>query len=481
MNKQIFMMKPIKFTINRNRAVIIISFCVILVILGLLFEESYICTYSVSWIVNIFFLFRIKDCQQIEGNLFNRYTIFLCICYLYMFGRTLLFSLNLIDLDEVLEKYEILLINKYLLFATPAFYIFTMPVVLFKDKLKNVDTIIYQEDYITKKCVAIISAIFLVASAPFYWKNTIEFVVTALISGYAANYIDSGVPVETTGIIGNLLILYVPSIAFLMVNSKSKFLQYIFLSLLVVPAFSYMFVGARGNAMSLLTCSVFLWVTEVLRSPKKKVYIFIIAVVGFLLLWLFSILREVRNYSLGSPVEIINMLMFTNPFEGIISSIKEIGGTIYVWIEVKCLVPSVYSYGYGYSYLASFFACIPSVLIGYSFAEDAALDVWLTDTLGADYGLGFSIFAEAYYNFGALGIVFIFFVGWFVFYFLSGNVAKGVNLRYRNAISAIAIYFFTNIARNSMSLSIRNIFYGIVVPLILINILRNLWICKKRK
>lgn len=466
-----------KATISVNRIIFFLISVSSLLIGEIFIANSHIYTYIICWIADFFFVLRIFDCKNIEGKLFNKYAIFIFAFYLYMFGNVLLFSLGIINIEDLRKNYNIEAINQCLLYATLSFYFFTLPVLLFKNSPPTISEKYYNLDYFTKKSVSIIGGILLLISMPIYWENVIDFVTTALTSGYAANYIDNND--SSAGISGNLMIFYVPMSVMLLVNCNRKLYKYLFLSLLIIPALSYMFVGGRGQAMSLLLCAIFLWLTEIIESRNKGKYLLIVVIIGFLLLGLFSTLREIRDYSLGSPAEIISIFLDNNLLEGIISTIKEMGSTIYIWLEVEHIVPTSFNWGYGYSYLASILACIPSNLVGYSFANDAALDVWLTEVSGANYGLGFSTFAETYYNFGYFGIILIFFVGLFVFWMLSGNISSWLDYKYRNAISAIALYIFVNTARNSLALSVRNICYGILIPMLLIYILRKILILKR--
>lgn len=465
--------KKKKEIVNINRLILLIIISIIMLIFVFNYENSYLCTYVMSWIINILFILRLIDCKKNEKSIFNKYSLFISVCYLYFFGRIFLFSFNLINLDNIIYKYDIELINKYLLFSAPSFYIFTMPIVLFRNSaIDKINMRMKKKDPLTQKSVTIICLFLLIISAPIYWLDMIDFVQTALLNGYGANFIHD--KTSNSGIFGNVILLYVPSVVFLLVNTKKIFLKYIYLMMLIVPAIGYMFVGGRGPAMALLLCSTFLWMEEICRSRKKEKYLWLIILVGVLLLGFFSTLRELRVHSLTNPGEMLKIFFSNNIFEEAISTIKEIGSTMYTWIKVENIVPSVYNYKFGYSYISSILACIPSNLIGYSFADDAALDIWLTKVTGADYGLGFSMLAESYYNFGFLGILTIFFIGVFIFYFISGNFAKNVAVKYMNAVSAISIYIFTNTARNSLSLSVRYVFWGIVIPWILINLMKNI-------
>lgn len=449
------------YALEANRVLIVFFGGIIIVLCMLIYESSW-CTYLMSWMANFCLILRLKDSKKIEGNLFNKYSLFLFVSYLYLFGRSALFSLGLININDMSNYYNIVSINKYLLFAVPSFYVFTIPMQLYENRKNNE---INKESGSIREAVVIVCSVLLIISAPLYLRSVNNFVQMALEKGYAANFLENNV---AGGLFENMRMFYVPSIVLLISNSRKRITQYFLLLLLLVPAVSYLFVGSRGNAMALFMCMLFLWVAEIKKNENSKKFLLVLIIIAVILLGLFSTLSKIRDHSLASPFEILDIFFESNIFEGVISTIKEIGSTIFVWIRVEEIVPSIVQFRFGYSYLASILACIPSGLIGHSFADDAALDVWLTEMYHADYGLGFSMLAESYCNFGYFGIVSIFFVGIFIFYCLSGNILKKAGIRYKNAISAISLYIFTNTARNALSLSVRNVFYGIVIPVLLI-------------
>lgn len=464
-----------KISIKSTRIMILIGCLLCGVSFIPISEKSIICTFVLSWMANLFLVLRLQDCKTTDGTILNKYSMFIFVCFLYAFGRTFLFSIGLITIKDLMNTYQIGLINKYLLYSVPSFYFFTIPVKRFVSSDKNSKLLTDNYQMISGQAVTVVCGFLLLLSAPFYLKSVVQFVSVAIRQGYAANYINEE---SVSGIFGNVIMFYVPAIAFLIVNMKNRILKYILLFMLLLPAMGYLFAGARGNAMALIICLVFLWLADIGKPEKRSKHLIAILLGGIILLGLFATLRDMRDYSLGSPIEIITIFISENLIDGIKSTIGEIGSTMYTWIRVAKIVPSTENFLFGYSYVASVLSCIPSVLIGYSFANDAALDVWLTQKYNANYGLGFSMFAESYYNFGYLGIVFIFFVGLFMFYFISGNIIKNWSLSYKNAVTAIALYIFTNVARKPMGLSVRNVFYGIIIPLLLIKIVNM--IIKKR-
>lgn len=87
-----------------------------------------------------------------------------------------------------------------------------------------------------------------------------------------------------------------------------------------------------------------------------------------------------------------------------------------------------------------------------------------------DYGPGYSLIAESYYNFGWFGIVAMFFLGVIIQKCFTNKKVDDKRVLY-DAEICIVLYFLTLVVRNSLALFFRNIFFGVLLPIIFINIL----------
>ena len=459
--------------VSPYRVVVIMCVGLIMILIpSVLGVHSADVTFFYSWAANLILIVRIIDYKRIFGKTINKFSLFIIAFFMYTFGKTLLFSLGIIGEKDWSGIYSTESVNSYLFFSVPAFYFFSMAgLVISKRAAKNMEArkIITKES--DKRIVRITGCVFfclLVLSAPFYIGSWTKFIITAREHGYAANFGEGG---SSSSLVTNVALFFIPAVIFCFFCCKRKIFKYLLLFCLLAIGISYLFVGSRGNSVALMVSAMFIWLEELCPPKKRKVYIITIIISVFLLLGLFSVLRDIRDHSLGSPSEIISILFSGNIFDEAVSAIKEIGGTAIAWIRVREIVPEIYEYQYGYSYLAAFLACIPSAVIGYSFADDAALDVWLTKIMNANYGVGFSTMAEAYVNFGWLGILLIFFLGLFIFWCLCGSIWRNKPTRLDAAVSAVALYVFSNTARNPLALSVRNMVYGVVIPLALIKFL----------
>lgn len=160
---------------------------------------------------------------------------------------------------------------------------------------------------------------------------------------------------------------------------------------------------------------------------------------------------------------------------GAVDAVAEMGGTMFCLIKTMNLVPEHQSYRYGRSYLYAFTSLIPNLGFWdiHPAKKEANLSDWLTDSLGLDYGTGFSMCAEAYANFGYLCFVAFFFWGWFLASVFGKIEISAQTQNYAlMAFLLILFWFFLTLPRNNFINLIRPFFF-IAGPVYLY--------CKKQK
>lgn len=422
---------------------------------------------------------------NIKKTNINPYTFFF-ICYmLFSYGQILLYVFGIqhsrYDLINIYTSSEILSYCIYFIISTVFFLLGAFSAIRkdvyyikinYQHKERNIEI-----DLLFRKSVKIVAWILFLIVMPLYVYSLADNVLKAIKFGYRAIYI-SKVTTPITNIIEELKGWFVPSVLFLLViykNNSRK--RNIFLLIIFGIIIGGLIIGRRGEAMSLVLSVVFLWDSEIRSfSNKNKVFTTIFLLFLIVMLPIIATYRGMDNKTISGLINAISTLKSKNPLVDIIA---ELGFSMQPWLMVKELIPSIFDFKLGQSYVASLMAIIPSILFGgYSFTKYANLAHWLMETLKMDYGPGFSMHAEAYYNFGWLGIPFMFVIGYFYYKLLSNNFIKGSMIKYKNVLSAIALYLFIMNIRSSMYLTIRNEVYIIILPIILIYTIFN--ILKKR-
>lgn len=178
----------------------------------------------------------------------------------------------------------------------------------------------------------------------------------------------------------------------------------------------------------------------------------------FFLLQILSYVASVRTDS-GRGASMESVKIENN---GAVDAVAEMGGTMFCLIKTMNLVPECQSYRYGRSYMYAFTSIIPNLGFWdiHPAKKEANLSDWLTDSLGLDYGTGFSMCAEAYANFGYLCFLAFIFWGWFL-----ANIFGKIEISAQTqnyalmAFLLILFWFFLTLPRNNFINLIRPFFF----------------------
>lgn len=426
-------------------------------------DMSYYLAYNVDFIVFYGFFYFVKK----EKTLFNLYSLFWLSVSLFSFGHVILFSFGLdAPIRFIFDSYPLKLVNEYMIFGFCSFvFLFFSGVIVYNLKTESSDLKLFRPPKDNAKWIFLILA---AISTPFYIYKIIQYLKTAALYGYGSIY-----EIEGNIVVTILAMWFIPSIFGSIYCYKNDFRKYVFVGLLIFPIISFLIIGGRGAALSILMCLMYLWNATVYKLSKIQT-IFVIICGLFIMVLIPSIGEYRSSTNTLSFFAILNDNIGLGFSEVLRKVFGELGGTAQIWLRLQNLVPIPYEYKYGFSYVSSILCCIPSFLLGgFSFAKYANLSEWITKVEGTKYGLGFSMLGEAYYNFGWFGIIDIFFVGLFMFYIISCKWLPKSLIRYKYVFSACALYIFATTGRDSLYLGIRHVLYMIILPTIIIYLTRK--------
>lgn len=293
--------------------------------------------------------------------------------------------------------------------------------------------------------------------------------VTTAVDGYADNFITSSAsPIEN--ILLNFGLFFIPGLLLVAIANKNSLRVRVFMtitfSVLIVLALT---TGGRSDAILLVLAIFWLYTNEIRRL--KKVHLVFAGFAGYIFMRISNALAEFRISDDKSISELVSLIVYGKSDGGgtVGNILNEFGFNIFSLHNTMSLVPSHQNFADGYTYFASMMAIIPSYFFGgYSFSEAAGLPEWLKNTLGLDYGPGFSIAAESYYNFGWFGIVAMFILG-FILVKMFTNNARNADMRsLKNVFIATTLYATLFMARDTSLMLFRRYFYMVVVPTLII-------------
>lgn len=285
----------------------------------------------------------------------------------------------------------------------------------------------------------------------------IMFVRAELIQFFTMGYGETTVG-QFSGIVLRLHYLFIPSL-FIRYSGKvflkkKKNLE-IFIILLQIIVFLAM--GDRGSGLALLV--TFIWLRAATDSHfniKKYIIPILIVILSIPIIKYYRIgFTSNHDAAFSSAVE---YALKNNP---IIDILLEMGASqnIIIMTMNKTAITGI---AYGKAYLDFFIKMLPS-FFGIE-QKYGTLAKWVIGTTGYQTQ-GYSIWGEAYLNFGYFGILFMFVIGYiFRFFLKSGGYSKVLSL----LKVSITLSFFCDIARRSISEFGYNFLYDIIIPIILV-------------
>jgi oligosaccharide repeat unit polymerase len=190
-----------------------------------------------------------------------------------------------------------------------------------------------------------------------------------------------------------------------------------------------MFLGFRGVAVVVLAAFLWLWHRAIRRLPTL-VPVLVLAAVAVLVLPLVGITRN----SAGS--DRISLTAWENAYASIdnpaVAILSEMGGSMIAPAYTIRFVPTDHAYELGSSYAYGVLSLIPNLFWPVHPAAEHSPSKWLVEkaepaTARAGGGLGYSVIAEAYLNFGFLGAgVPMVLLGWGI-----GRLSRWTDVNYK--------------------------------------------------
>lgn len=285
-----------------------------------------------------------------------------------------------------------------------------------------------------------------------------QFIYLHLIQYLTVGYGESAVD-QMSGLFLRLHYLFIPALIICFCSNKYRNKRTTLYSLLLLgQVLFFLFMGDRGTGLTILVTYMLMNATfDKSFSVKKYILPSIIIVL------LIPIVKYYRIFftqgGTGAFTEAISYSLKNNP---IVDTLLETGGSQKILLLTISKVRQE-GFAYGKAYLDFFIKMIPS-FFGVE-TNYGTLAKWVIGTTGYQTQ-GYSIWGEAYLNFGQFGIFFMFIIGR-VFRYLLYTDRDNKNLFQTMRVS-VALYFFADVARRSISEFGYNFLYDLILPLAVI-------------
>lgn len=437
--------------------IILLIMSVVYTIIGCITDNPTIHSLSMMGWFGIIQLVYCIICWMKRGNQFiSPYIVFLLTLYVFSYGQSFLWAFGLefertligfrgVIIPEIF-KAQVLTIIMLAFFQIGASY--------YCIKIKNINNNAISAN-VTFRLKKIGWILFAISVLP-YSIETYSNMLLSLTSGYGALYGGTAKIglANWSGIIADYCI---PSLICLYIAYRQHPLMRRIITLFfLINIIAILITGGRTFAVILLALVIILYNYLVKRFTRKWLVVGCFGV--FFLLQILSYVASVRTES-GRGASMESVRIENN---GAVDAVAEMGGTMFCLIKTMNLVPEHQSYRYGRSYMYAFTSVIPNLGFWdiHPAKKEANLSDWLTDSLGLDYGTGFSMCAEAYANFGYLCFVVFFFWGRFIAS-LFGKIEISAQM-HNYALMAfllILFWFFLTLPRNNFINLIRPVFF----------------------
>ncbi|WP_421381808.1 O-antigen polysaccharide polymerase Wzy [Bacillus salacetis] len=435
-----------------------------------------------AWIGNFVLAWNIFSWWRLTKRLLSPYIIFIVTFYFFTFGLPFLRSFGIFYKgDNLYDHFS----SEQMLSAqifTSICVAFIHIGAIFSLSSNTVDSKPSHFGINNKhllKSIKIVGWGLFIGSSYFYLSHAINNALISIQYGYMSLYNYDGSRHVSSSSMGNFVasikLFFIPSVFLLLVAYKKKpVISTPLTAILIISVLLGFLSGERGGSTALLISYV--WFRHVQIKPFKGHRKVFMVVGGFFFVSILPVIGQFRIEKTKNASVFLEILIkkFTseNP---LFTAIGSLGGSMQPLLEVMRLIPDFYSFQYGETYFSSVMAIIPSFLMGgFSFSDNAALAEWLMNILNLNYGLGFSLPAETYYNFGWFGAGIMGIIG-FVF-------AKAFTTRYqgndklvlKNALISIALYYLIMTSRDSMLFVFRYMFYCVIIPYVLIVLITSI-------
>ena len=219
----------------------------------------------------------------------------------------------------------------------------------------------------------------------------------------------------------------------------------------------------------------YLWLNNKMalsKSQERRTTIIAICAVLFLML-IIPVIGATRNTGELSVNTVLSSLVGEDSFiSTIFETISNLGYSVFPTIKTMQIVPNTEGYHWGQSYLYALLSVFPNVFGGTHISvKYAALAQWLMKTLGMTYGPGYSMPAEAYYNFGWAGILAMPIIGCIISKLLYENDKNLTDLKLFSIVGAFIVLF--SIPRRDTLTAVRELAYYVGLLYLIVYLLKR--------
>jgi hypothetical protein len=432
-------------------------------------------TGTIAFALSIYFYYRETK------TLFSPYIIFYTVFFLFHFGQCLMYGLFIQYKYYVFDRFSSDIVINGALYSVFCIIVFHLGNLVVLKSKKSINSSFLTRINNEQAIRAMGYLLFFLSIFPAFYNSIYEMIVS-IKYGYAGTYKYAKEPFFLFTFLQNL---FIPSCILLIVTFKQRDVKALIIKLIVcVYAGILLIVGGRTEGIAIFLTLLFL--NNVLSKKISRKALVNIGLVLCLIIILIPTLHNFRiaeQKSVGLFFEEAKKSVISNP---VVETVGEMGYSISPLFMTMGVIPEKVDYQYGKSYLASITSIIPAHLNPIhslqKFSQSAALDDWLMKQYKMDFGPGYSLIAESYYNFGFFGISMMFIwgiiLGWLLNHF---NLDQLRSNRLSLYFNMVCFYALLTLPRRPSFYFVDQIIYLVVFVWIGILLFQKLFIKMRTK
>lgn len=459
----------------------IISILILLVFLPLTYASFNIQLRIISFTGTLAFIVSVYLYYKVTKTFFSPYLVFFTSFFIFQFGQCLLLLFPFNYDYFVFNRFSSGIVIRGSIFTVFSIIMFNLGALIIETRKKSNEishSAFKYNEHAQRNLGYLLIALSII---PAFYNSVMEMIVSIKF-GYDSTYSN---PIDQIFILTFLQNLFIPSCILTLVTFNQKTIQSkLIISIVCIYAAILLVVGGRTEGMAIFVTLLFL--KHIMSRNINKKTIGKLAVIICLIIILIPTLanfRLVENKSIGIFFEEAVDSIVSNP---IAETVGEMGYSISPLFMTMGVIPGEINYQYGESYLASFISIIPSSLDFYDIFEGyykiASLDEWLMHQYKMDFGPGYSLIAETYYNFGYWGIFVIFLWGLIIGKLFSYvNPKKLLTNRWQLYVQMVCLYSLITLPRRQSLYFVDQMLYLIVLVYAALLIVQRLIHLKSQK
>lgn len=400
-----------------------------------------------------------------EGGIIRPFVIVLICFELFQIGLPILYGFDKNYTSWNMEFIDIKNRTESLIFTIHCIHAFALGGCLgLSDRGKkiNVRSKYLKDSRLIRKIALFLSIVTGIVAIP------LAGLIAILSMRYGYTYIKVDSMGINSGFTNMVRTVFPAAIFLLLIYSKSKLEKRVVLFFIILYSGLSMVAGGRTVGLSMLLTLIYYFYSSNEETTKKKKigqYFFIVGAVCALLI----ILVLVRVMRMGQSMEGFNLITIIE------SVVEEMGFNFTSICFTKLYVPASTAYQVGKSYIYAIICLIPTSLdptgminVVKQMGPEQWLAAQLHGTYGVtfDYGVGYSVIAESFYNFGNFGFLIVLLQGYIIQKVLS--IKFEGNNNFGMYIKVIMLWALTTYPRRSFYTLEKALEYNVLLIIIAI-------------